>query len=136
VQRAAPDTHLYCCGPIPMLAAFEQAAASRPSEYVHVEYFSAKEPPSAGGGFTVVLSRSGLSVVVPEGKTILDTLLDSGVDVPYSCQEGICGTCETKVIEGTPDHRDLVLSKEEQGSNNVMMICCSGSKGEKLVLDL
>jgi ferredoxin-NADP reductase len=135
VERTTPDTHLYCCGPIPMLTAFEQATASRPSEYVHVEYFSAREPPAAGG-FTVVLARSARTFAVPPGKSILDTLLEHGIDVPHSCKEGVCGTCETTVIEGIPDHRDLVLSKAEQAANTTMMICCSGCKGEKLVLDL
>lgn len=134
--RIAPGSHLYCCGPVPMLQAFESATASLPPELVHVEYFGAREAPATAGGFDVVLSRSGRVVFVPEGKTILDALLDEGIDVPYSCEEGVCGTCETRVIEGTPDHRDLVLSKEEQASNETMMICCSGCKGGKLVLEL
>lgn len=136
VDRTAPDTHLYCCGPTPMLKAFEKATASRPPECVHVEYFTANEAPATSGGFTVVLARSGQSVAVPPGKTILDTLLDQGIEVPYLCMEGSCGTCETKVLEGVPDHRDVVLSNMEKAANNIMMICCSGSKSEKLVLDL
>ena len=136
VRAAAPGAHLYCCGPLPMLAAFEAATAELPREQVHVEYFSAKEPPAVQGGFKVVLAKSGREFVVPPGKTILDTLLDAGLDVAYSCMEGVCGTCETKVIEGTPDHRDLILTGEEQAAGKVMMICCSGSKSERLVLDL
>jgi ferredoxin-NADP reductase len=136
VASAPPGSHLYCCGPVPMLAAFEKATASLPSERVHVEYFSAKEAPAASGGFTVLLAKSGTSVLIPPGKTILDTLLDAGMSVQYSCMEGVCATCETRVLEGIPDHRDLVLSKEERASNKVMMICCSGSKTSQLVLDL
>jgi ferredoxin-NADP reductase len=136
VNGTAPDTHLYCCGPTPMLNAFEKATALRPPECVHVEYFTAKEAPATSGGFTVVLARSGLSVAVPPGKTILDTLLDQGIDVPYLCMEGSCGTCETKVLEGVPDHRDVALSNIEKAANGSMMICCSGSNSEKLVLDL
>jgi tetrachlorobenzoquinone reductase len=136
VRAAQPGTHLYCCGPLPMLAAFEAATAELPREQVHVEYFSAKEPPAVQGGFKVVLAKSGREFVVPPGKTILDTLLDAGLDVAYSCMEGVCGTCETKVIEGTPDHRDLILTGEEQAAGKVMMICCSGAKSERLVLDL
>jgi ferredoxin-NADP reductase len=136
VASAPPGSHLYCCGPVPMLAAFEKATASLPSERVHVEYFSAREAPAASGGFTVVLAKSGKSLVIPPGKTILDTLLDAGMSVQYSCMEGVCASCETRVLEGIPDHRDLVLSKEERASNKVMMICCSGSKTDKLVLDL
>ena len=133
---AGPDSHLYCCGPLSMLDAFEKATAARPPHTVHAEYFKAKEAPAAAGGFTVVLAKSGKTLVVPTGRTILDTLLDAGVDAPYSCMEGVCATCETRVLEGIPDHRDLVLSKQERELNNVMMICCSGSKSEKLVLDL
>jgi ferredoxin-NADP reductase len=136
VRAAAPATHFYCCGPLPMLEAFEAATAGLPRERVHVEYFTAKEPPAVEGGFKVVLAKSGKEFVVPPGKTILDTLLDAGLDIPYSCMEGICGTCETKVLEGTPDHRDLILTEEEHAAGKVMMICCSGSKSEKLVLDL
>lgn len=137
VVRAAPaDAHLYCCGPLPMLNAFEAATAALPRERVHVEYFTAKEPPAVGGGFKVVLAKSGKEFNVPPGKTILDTLLDAGLDIPYSCMEGVCGTCETKVLEGTPDHRDLILTEDEHAAGKSMMICCSGSKSETLVLDL
>lgn len=136
LSRVPPGTHLYCCGPVAMLEAFESAAASLPSELVHVEYFGANKAPATDGGFDVMLSRSGRVVFVPEGKTILDTLLDEGIDAPHSCGQGVCGTCETRVLEGTPDHRDLVLSKQEQASNKTMMICCSGCKGDKLILDL
>jgi vanillate O-demethylase ferredoxin subunit len=136
VRAAPPDAHLYCCGPLPMLEAFEAAAASLPRDRVHVEYFTAKEPAAVQGGFTVVLAKSGKEFVVPPGKTILDTLLDAGLDIPYSCTEGICGTCETRVLEGEPDHRDLILTEDERAAGKVMMICCSGAKSEKLVLDL
>lgn len=136
VASAPAHAHLYCCGPLPMLEAFERATASRAPARVHTEYFSAREAPSVAGGFTVVLARSGVEFEVPKGKTILDTLLDNGIDAPYSCLEGVCGTCEARVLEGTPDHRDLVLSKEEKESNSSMMICCSGSKTGRLVLDL
>ncbi len=136
VNAAPPNAHLYCCGPLPMLAAFEAATAHLPRERVHVEYFSAKEPPSVEGGFKVVLAKSGREFTVPPGKTILDTLLDAGLDIPYSCMEGVCGTCETRVLEGVPDHRDLILTEEEHAAGKTMMICCSGAKTEKLVLDL
>jgi ferredoxin-NADP reductase len=137
VVRAAPaNAHLYCCGPLPMLSAFEAATAELPRERVHVEYFTAKEPPAVEGGYKVVLAKSGKEFIVPPGKTILDTLLDAGLDIPYSCMEGVCGTCETKVLEGVPDHRDLILTEDEHAANKIMMICCSGAKSEKLVLDL
>jgi vanillate O-demethylase ferredoxin subunit len=73
---------------------------------------------------------------VQEGQTLLDTLRAAGLDVPTSCEQGICGTCETRVISGRPDHRDALLSDEEKRSNRTMMICCSGSLDDELVLDL
>lgn len=137
VAAASPDTHLYCCGPSPMLAAFEQATATRPAGNVHVEYFAAKkEARAGGGGFTVVLARSGRSIAVPPGRTILEALLDEGIEVQHSCMQGVCGSCETGVIEGIPDHRDMVLSDAEKASNRTVMICCAGSKTSELVLDL
>jgi vanillate O-demethylase ferredoxin subunit len=136
VSRTAPGTHLYCCGPLPMLAAFEAATASLPRDKIHVEYFTAKEAPSAEGGFTVVLAKAGRSFQVQPGKTILETLLDAGLNLPSSCLEGVCGTCETKVLEGEPDHRDVVLTESERKANKTMMICCSGCKGDRLVLDI
>ena len=137
VAGAAPaNSHLYCCGPLPMLAAFEAATAGLPRQRVHVEYFSAKDAPAVSGGFTVILAKSGREIVVPAGKTILETLLEAGIDIPYSCMEGVCGTCETEVLEGIPDHRDLVLSDAERAANKTMMICCSGAKSDRLVLGL
>ena len=133
---APADAHLYCCGPLPMLEAFERATTARKPETVHVEYFAAKEVADTSGGFTVQLAKSNRTVTVPPGKTILDALLDLGMDVAYSCQEGVCGTCEVRVLEGTPDHRDLVLSNAEKAINQTMMICCSGAVGDRLVLDL
>jgi tetrachlorobenzoquinone reductase len=137
IVRSAPaGAHLYCCGPVPMLEAFEAATADRPSAQVHVEYFTAREKPAVEGGFQVKLARSNRTITVEPGKTILNALLDAGVHVNYACTEGVCGTCETRVIEGVPDHRDLFLGKEEQAANTTMMICCSGSKSGTLVLDL
>ncbi len=136
VGAASPQTHLYCCGPLPMLEAFEAATTALPRARVHVEYFTAKDAPAAEGGFTVVLAKSGKSFQIAPGKTILETLLDAGINVASSCLEGVCGTCETRVLEGIPDHRDVVLTDNERKANKTMMICCSGAKTERLVLDL
>jgi tetrachlorobenzoquinone reductase len=136
VRNARSDAHLYCCGPVPMLEAFEAATRDRPADHVHVEYFKAREKPAAEGGFEVRLVQSKRTIQVEAGKTILTALLDAGIAVNYACTEGVCGTCETRVIEGVPDHRDLFLSREEQATNRTMMICCSGSKSGMLVLDL
>jgi len=136
VAKAAKDAHLYCCGPAPMMAAFEAAVAAWPAEQVHVEYFSGPAPAPIEGGFTVVLAKSGREIVIPPGATILETLRQAGLSVTSSCEQGVCGACETRVIEGTPDHRDLLLTPAEKASNETMMICCSGSKTDRLVLDL
>ena len=86
--------------------------------------------------FEIVLQKSGKSLQVPADKSILDVLIDAGLNVAYSCQQGICGTCETKVLSGIPDHRDMFLNEDEQESGAVMMVCCSRAKTPKLVLDL
>ena len=136
VDRAPAQAHLYCCGPQPMLEAFEAATKERPAGQVHVEYFQAREAPAIEGGFDVRLARSNRTIAVKAGKTILDALLDAGIAANHACSEGVCGTCETRVLEGIPDHRDQFLSKDEQASNKTMMICCSGARSGTLVLDL
>ncbi|MGY4569606.1 PDR/VanB family oxidoreductase [Bradyrhizobium sp. USDA 3256] len=136
VRNAPAHAHLYCCGPLPMLEAFEAATADRLADRVHVEYFKAREAPATEGGFDVKLTRSNRTIAVEAGKTILDALLDAGIAANYACTEGVCGTCETRVLEGIPDHRDQFLSEEEQAANKSVMICCSGAKSRTLVLDL
>ena len=138
VAAASKDAHLYCCGPTPMLNAFEAATKDWPRAQIHVEYFTPKTEPAKAkkGGFTVELARSGQEFFIPEGRSILEVLLDEGVDVDYSCELGICGACEQRVISGTPEHRDSILSEEEQAENKRVMICCAGCKSERLVLDM
>ena len=139
IAEAPPEAHFYCCGPNPMLKAFEAAAASRPKANVHVEYFTPKEDAAAAdglGGFWVELAKSGEEYFIPPGKKVLEVLFDAGVDVDYSCELGICGACETRVISGIPVHHDSVLSEEEQATNEKVMICCCGCKTERLVLDM
>ena len=136
LAKAPKAAHLYCCGPAPMMAAFEAAAADWPPEQVHVEYFSGPAPAPIEGGFTVVLAKSAREFVIAPGVTILETLRQAGMSVVASCEQGVCGTCETRVIEGVPDHRDLLLTPAEKASNKTMMICCSGSLSDRLVLDL
>lgn len=135
IAAAPEDAHLYCCGPVSMLQAFREATQSRPPEFVRSEAFQPTQE-AAAGGFTVVLARSGIEVHVPEDASILDALLEAGVDASYSCHEGVCGACEVTVLEGIPDHRDEVLSAQERAANKTMMICRSGCKGDRLVLDL
>lgn len=136
VRGASPGSHLYCCGPAPMLDAFEAASAHLARDRVHVERFTPAKPAADAGGFTVKLARRGDSILVAPGQSILTALRGIGLDLPASCEQGICGTCETRVLQGQPDHRDSLLSDEEKVASKVMMICCSGSHGELLVLDL
>jgi ferredoxin-NADP reductase len=136
VAKAPRSAHLYCCGPAPMLESFEAATKSWPYGEAHVEHFTALGPVASEGGFIVELAKSGLSIEVKEGQTILEAVRAAGVDVPSSCEQGVCGACETRVLAGIPDHRDMILSPQEQEANDTMMICCSGCKSDKLVLDL
>jgi ferredoxin-NADP reductase len=136
VKSASPDAHLYCCGPRRMLTAFEEATAGYPSGQVHVEFFSNSDALDTSGGFEVVLAKSGETIEIPPGKTILDVLLARGFDAPFSCLEGVCSSCETRVIAGVPDHRDLILTSEERTAGDRIMICCSRSKSRTLILDL
>lgn len=135
VRSQPDDVHFYCCGPTGMLAGFE-AATAHCAQRRHVEYFAAKAEAAVAGGFSVELARSRLTLEVPPGRSILDVVLDAGIAVATSCREGICGSCETRILEGEADHRDALLSPEEQALNQSMMICCSGARSRKLVLDL
>ena len=136
VARAPKDAHLYCCGPVPMLAAFEAAASAWPREQVHVEYFTAKETAALDGGFTVECAQSGKQFFIPPGRRILHVLREGGIQISSSCEEGICGACEIGVLAGIPDHRDAILSEAERNENKTMFVCCSGAKTDKLVLDV
>ncbi len=138
VCAAQPQAHLYCCGPEGMLNAFESAAVSsgRAAKNIHLERFAAQVIDRPAGTFTVRLQRSDISFVVGADETLLEACLRHNVDVPYSCEEGICGACECKVLSGEVDHRDSVLSPEKKMKSTSMIICCSRAKEEGLVLDL
>ncbi|MFE9175481.1 PDR/VanB family oxidoreductase [Streptomyces sp. NPDC007126] len=132
------DTLVYCCGPGPLLDAVE---ARCPAGRLRVERFRPKEaavdaPAEAEAEFEVVLARSGRTVAVPPGVSVLDAVREAGVEVLYSCTEGTCGTCETEVVEGEPDHRDSVLTEEERAAGETMLVCVSRCRGRRLVLDL
>ncbi|AJE45050.1 PDR/VanB family oxidoreductase [Celeribacter indicus] len=133
VGGIGPKDHLYCCGPDTLLDDF-RAATFMVSDRAHTESFAVAE--AAEGGFEVELAQSGLVLTVPEGYTILETVLEQGILVEYSCMGGTCGSCATRVLEGTPDHRDSYLSEEEKAAGDKMLICCSGSLTPRLVLDL
>ncbi|WP_031480846.1 PDR/VanB family oxidoreductase [Streptomyces bicolor] len=127
-------TLVYCCGPGPLLDAVEERC---PGGVLHMERFQAKEQQAGENTeFEVELARSGHTLTVPADVSVLDAVRAAGVEVLFSCTEGTCGTCETDVLDGTPDHRDSVLTAEEQESGETMMICVSRCRGKRLVLDL
>lgn len=135
----ANNTHYYACGPAVMLDAFERSCASLGYTHAHIERFQAVEVAPASDAqqtYTVELKRSGQVLTVMHGQSLLATLQAANIDCSTSCEEGICGSCETRVLEGTPDHRDSVLSPQEQASHKMMMVCVSGCKSSHLVLDL
>ncbi|MFI5586222.1 PDR/VanB family oxidoreductase [Amycolatopsis sp. NPDC051758] len=133
---AEPATTVYCCGPEPLLAVAEEVCAGLPGLALHLERFVPKENTGAATGFDVELARSGLTLTVPADRSILEVAEDAGVPVLSSCREGTCGTCETTVLGGVPDHRDSLLTREERAANETMMICVSRARGRKLELDL
>jgi cytochrome P450/ferredoxin-NADP reductase len=133
-----PDTLVYCCGPEPLLAAVEQRCHAWPRGSLHVERFAPRPQaePVRSEAFEVVLRQSELTLSVPPDRSILSVVEEAGVGVLSSCAEGTCGTCETAVLDGLPEHRDSVLSDEERQANDCMMICVSRACSERLVLDL
>jgi ferredoxin-NADP reductase len=133
-----PDTKVYCCGPGPLLDAVEKLCAGWVSGSLHIERFKARPliEPARGESFEVELRKSGITVEVPLGRSVLEVVEDAGVHVMWSCGVGTCGTCETAVLEGEPEHRDSILDEDEQSANDCMMICVSRCLSDRLVLDL
>ncbi|KTB88178.1 PDR/VanB family oxidoreductase [Pseudomonas syringae] len=139
MQGYPADTHFYCCGPAPMLNAFDRACSSLGIRHSHTERFSGAAPPppdAISKGYQVVLSRSGAQLYHDGKGSLLDVLIASGHTLSYSCKEGVCGACEVRVLEGALEHRDVVLSAAERASGRTMMICVSGCTSERLVLDI
>ncbi|WGM45948.1 Phenoxybenzoate dioxygenase subunit beta [Brevundimonas sp. NIBR10] len=134
---ARDGAHLYVCGPTGFMQSVIASARSLgwPDEAIHKEDFGA-EIDIAGDAFEVEARASGRVVRVGPDETIADALIAAGVDVPLSCEQGVCGTCMTRVIAGVVDHRDMYLSPAEQAANDVMAICCSRAVGGRLVLDI
>jgi ferredoxin-NADP reductase len=137
-----PRTAVYCCGPEGLLRAVEEHCGRLSiSQWLHLERFganSALPTPTATGtdSFEVHLAKSDITIVVPPDRSLLAVVRDVLPDVAFSCQEGICGTCETEVLDGVPDHRDQVLTDDEREAGDTMMICVGRSKSPRLVLDL
>ncbi len=134
-----PETHLYVCGPKGYIDAVLDTARSAGwhETRLHYEFFTA-QPQLLwdDGSFEVQLASSGRVIAVAADQTVVQALVTAGVQVPISCEQGICGTCLTRVLAGNPDHRDLFLSPEEQAANDQFLPCCSRAKTARLVLDL
>ncbi|PRD43639.1 oxidoreductase [Phyllobacterium phragmitis] len=138
LNSAAKNAHLYFCGPTGMIEAIKATADRQgfPSDQLHYELFSAAIDHASDTAFDVVVKSSGQVVHVAADKTIIEALEDAGLDPLYDCKRGDCGICQCEVIEGEPDHRDVILSDAEKASGKVMQICVSRSKTPRLVLDI
>lgn len=140
LQSYGPEANYYCCGPTAMVDAFTAVCVSLNYRKTHIERFSrsaALVPNDKDGAFVVQLARTGISLSVGAGESILDAMIDAGLSPGFSCKEGICGTCETAVLSGEIEHRDELLSEDERRSGHTMMICVSRCKGKgPLVLDI
>jgi vanillate O-demethylase ferredoxin subunit len=138
---ASPNTdkHLYVCGPGGFMdhVLGEAETMGWSSECMHREYFSAQVDEAATSeGFEVKLASTGQVFQIPEEKSVADVLINAGIDIPVSCEQGVCGTCLTRVLEGQPDHRDMFLTDDEHEKNDQFTPCCSRSKSAVLVLDI
>lgn len=137
LSSCAQGTHVYCCGPETLLDAVEERCAAWPAGHLHVERFAPRTARRKSDTlFEVECARSGRTVQVPPGTTILDALERADVYADALCRVGTCGACETPVLEGRADHRDFILRPQERELGASMMICCSRSLGPRLVLDV
>lgn len=134
------DTHLYVCGPKGFMDHVMGTAreAMWPESHIHFEYFAGQVQALSGteGGFQIRIASSGRVIPVAADQSVLAALNAHGVEVPVSCEQGVCGTCVTRVLEGEPDHRDMYFTEAEKAKNDQMTVCCSRSKSPLLVLDL
>ncbi len=134
-----PGTQIYACGPVRMLEALEAACAHWPEDALHVEHFVStigKLDPTKEHAFEVELKDSGITLQVGADQTVLDALRAANIDIQSDCEEGLCGSCEVRVLSGEVDHRDVVLTRAEREANTKMMTCCSRACGKKLVIEL
>lgn len=139
LSQPEAGTHLYVCGPKGFMDAVLNTAraAGWPEAQIHYEFFGAEVAKSdSDASFEIKLASSGRIVMVPKDQTVVQALAAAGVDIMISCEQGVCGTCLTRVLEGVPDHKDSYLTPEEQAANDQFTPCCSRSKTPQLVLDL
>jgi ferredoxin-NADP reductase len=136
LARPRADTLVYCCGPAPLLAAVEQRCARWPGDVLRVERFRPVELDPAGTRpFALELSLSGRRLTVPADRSALEVLEEAGIPILSSCREGTCGTCETYVLAGEVDHRDSLLTDAERAANDVMYVCVSRARSDRLVVE-
>ena len=139
LAQAQAHTHIYCCGPAGLMERVKSLCADRDPARVHFEWFQAPVRAASAEGpqaFTLKLAKRGLELQVPAQSSILDVLEAHDVIIPSVCKEGVCGTCECRILSGEADHRDVVLTDSERAANEVLMVCVSRAKGDHLVLDL
>lgn len=138
MAEAAPGTHLYVCGPRPMIEAARETAATAgfTPDRIHFELFETTGAQDGDAPFEVELASSGQVFTIAPGKTIIEVLEAEGIDLMYDCQRGDCGICQTEVLEGVPDHRDVVLTEAERAAGKLMQICVSRARSARLKLDL
>jgi vanillate O-demethylase ferredoxin subunit len=139
LSQPQAGTHLYVCGPKGFMDAVLGTArvAGWPEAQIHYEFFGAEVAKSdSDASFEIKLASSGRIVMVPKDQTVVQALAAAGVDIMISCEQGVCGTCLTRVLEGVPEHKDSYLTPEEQAANDQFTPCCSRSKTPVLVLDL
>ena len=139
LSAPAAGLHLYVCGPKGFMDAVLASARAQgwPEGQIHYEFFSAEVVKSADdASFEVKLASSGRVIKVLADQTVTQALSAAGVEVQTSCEQGVCGTCLTRVLEGVPDHKDMYLTPEEQAANDQFTPCCSRAKTPLLVLDL
>lgn len=140
LRAPSKDDFVYLCGPNPFMDTVRSASeeAGWSSDSLVVEHFSGAPPTLVlgEGEFAVRLARQGVELVVPPGQPIIKVLREAGIEVKTCCEQGVCGTCLTPVLEGEPDHNDLYLSSEEQESNQFILPCVSRAKSSLLVLDI
>lgn len=136
-RAAAPGTQAYVCGPEGFMAwATAALGAHLPANAIHTESFAPTAARSGDDAFTLRLARSGIEVEVPQGVSMLARLAEAGIELETSCEQGMCGVCVTRVLEGTPDHRDYYLSPAERERGDLVTPCCSRALSHLLVLDL
>jgi vanillate O-demethylase ferredoxin subunit len=140
LRQPQPDGHLYVCGPPGFIKAVLDTAARSgwPPQQLHREHFQSQPEasPTAVDGFSVRIASTGATYYIPPDRPVIDVLREHGIAIPVSCEQGVCGTCVTGILEGMPEHHDMFMTDQEHAQNNCFTPCCSRAKTPLLVLDL